>query len=49
VIINIDRFDNTTAASIPLAFDDAAASGRRKTGDLVLLVSVGAGFTAGSV
>jgi 3-oxoacyl-[acyl-carrier-protein] synthase-3 len=49
VIINIDRFGNTTAASIPLALDDAAASGRLKRGDLVLLVSVGAGFTAGSV
>jgi 3-oxoacyl-[acyl-carrier-protein] synthase-3 len=49
VVINIDRFGNTTAASIPLALDDAAASGRLKRGDLVLLVSVGAGFTAGSV
>jgi 3-oxoacyl-[acyl-carrier-protein] synthase-3 len=49
VVINIDRFGNTTAASIPLALDDAVGSGRLKRGDLVLLVSVGAGFTAGSV
>jgi 3-oxoacyl-[acyl-carrier-protein] synthase-3 len=49
VVINIDRFGNTTAASIPLALDDAATSGRLNRGDLVLLVSVGAGFTAGSV
>ena len=49
VVINIDRFGNTTAASIPLALDDAVGSRRLKRGDLVLLVSVGAGFTAGSV
>jgi len=49
VIINIDRFGNTTAATIPLALDDAVCSGRLKKGDLVLLASVGAGFTAGAV
>jgi 3-oxoacyl-[acyl-carrier-protein] synthase-3 len=49
VIINIERFGNTTAATIPLALNDAACSGRLKKGSLVLLASVGAGFTAGAV
>jgi 3-oxoacyl-[acyl-carrier-protein] synthase-3 len=49
VIINIERFGNTTAATIPLALDDAVCSGRLKRGDLVLLASVGAGFTVGAV
>jgi 3-oxoacyl-[acyl-carrier-protein] synthase-3 len=49
VIINIDRFGNTTAATIPLALNDAVCSGRLKKGDLVLLASVGAGFTVGAV
>jgi 3-oxoacyl-[acyl-carrier-protein] synthase-3 len=49
VIINIEKFGNTTAATIPLALNDAVEDGRLKRGDLVLLVSVGAGFTVGSV
>jgi 3-oxoacyl-[acyl-carrier-protein] synthase III len=49
VIINLERYGNTTAATIPLALSDAMASGRLKKGDLVLLASVGAGFTVGSV
>ena len=49
VIINIERFGNTTAATIPLALNDAVDPGRLKKGDLVLLASVGAGFTVGSV
>jgi 3-oxoacyl-[acyl-carrier-protein] synthase-3 len=49
VIINIDKYGNTTAATIPLALDDAVKSGRLKKGDLILLTSVGAGFTVGSV
>jgi len=49
VIINIERFGNTTAATIPLALNDAVASGRLTKGSLVLLASVGAGFTAGAV
>ena len=48
-LVNIDRFGNTTAATIPLALNDAVCSGRLKKGDLVLLASVGAGFTAGGV
>ena len=49
VVINIERFGNTTAATIPLALNDAMNEGRLKKGDLVLLCSVGAGFTVGSV
>ena len=43
------RYGNTTAATIPLALNDAVADGRLKKGSLVLLASVGAGFTVGSV
>jgi 3-oxoacyl-[acyl-carrier-protein] synthase-3 len=46
VIINIDRFGNTTAGTIPIAMNTALEEGRLKKGDLVLLASVGAGFTA---
>jgi 3-oxoacyl-[acyl-carrier-protein] synthase-3 len=49
VIINLERFGNTTGATIPLALADAAADGRLHHGDLVLLASVGAGFTVGAV
>ena len=49
VIINLEKFGNTTAATIPLALADARAEGHLKKGDLVLLASVGAGFTVGSV
>ena len=49
VIVNIERFGNTTAGTIPLALNDAVNEGRLKKGDLVLLASVGAGFTVGSV
>jgi len=49
VIINIEKFGNTTAATIPLALNDAVQDCRLKRGDLVLLVSVGAGFTVGSI
>ena len=48
VIINIDRYGNTTAATIPLAMKTALDEGRLKKGDLVLLASVGAGFTVGA-
>ena len=48
VIVNIDRYGNTTAATIPLAMDSARQTGKLKKGDLVLLASVGAGFTAGA-
>jgi 3-oxoacyl-[acyl-carrier-protein] synthase-3 len=48
VIINIDRFGNTTAGTIPLAMDTARQEGKLKKGDLVMLASVGAGFTVGA-
>src|SRR5437867_6207788 len=48
VIINIDRYGNTTAGTVPLAMDTARQEGRLKKGDLVLLASVGAGFTVGA-
>jgi 3-oxoacyl-[acyl-carrier-protein] synthase-3 len=48
VIINIDRYGNTTAGTIPLAMNTAIDTGRLKKGDLVLLASVGAGFTIGA-
>ena len=48
VIINIDRFGNTTAATIPLATRDAVESGRIKKGDLVVFAAVGAGYTVGA-
>ena len=47
IIINIDRYGNTTAGTIPLAMGTALEEGRLKKGDLVLLASVGAGFTVG--
>jgi len=48
VVINIDRYGNTTAGTIPLAMHTALEEGRLKKGDLVLLASVGAGFTVGA-
>ncbi len=49
VMVNIDRYGNTTAGTIPLGLRDAVAEGRLKKGDLVLLVAVGAGYTTGGV
>ncbi|HEY1219782.1 MAG TPA: beta-ketoacyl-ACP synthase III [Bryobacteraceae bacterium] len=48
VSINIDRYGNTTAATIPLATRDAICQGRLKKGDLVLFAAVGAGYTVGA-
>jgi 3-oxoacyl-[acyl-carrier-protein] synthase-3 len=48
VVINIDRYGNTTAGTIPLAMNTAREEGKLKKGDLVLLASVGAGFTVGA-
>jgi len=48
VSVTIDRFGNTTAATIPLGLEDSVEKGRLKKGDLVLLVTVGAGYTTGS-
>jgi 3-oxoacyl-[acyl-carrier-protein] synthase-3 len=49
VMVNIDRYGNTTAGTIPLGMWDAIAQGRLKKGDLVLLAAVGAGYTTGGV
>ena len=49
VMVNIDRYGNTTAGTIPLGLCDAAEQGRLRKGDLVLLVAVGAGYTSGSM
>ncbi len=48
VIINIDEYGNTTAGTIPLAMQTAIGQSKLKKGDLVLLASVGAGFTTGA-
>jgi 3-oxoacyl-[acyl-carrier-protein] synthase III len=48
VIINIDRYGNTTAGTIPLAMRTALDEGKLKKGDLLLIAAVGAGFTSGA-
>ena len=48
VIINIDRYGNTTSATLPLATRDAIQAGKVKKGDLVLFAAVGAGYTVGA-
>jgi 3-oxoacyl-[acyl-carrier-protein] synthase-3 len=48
IMMNIDRYGNTTAATIPLATRDAVEQGRLKKGDLVLFAAVGAGYTVGA-
>ena len=45
VFVNLDKYGNTSSASIPLALDEARRTGRIKTGDLVALVTFGGGFT----
>ncbi len=49
VMVNIDRYGNTTAATIPLGLRDAVAEGRLRKGDLVLILTVGAGYTTGGI
>jgi 3-oxoacyl-[acyl-carrier-protein] synthase-3 len=48
IIVNIDRYGNTTAGTIPLAMGTAIEEGKLKKGSLVMLASVGAGFTVGA-
>jgi len=48
VMVNVDRYGNTSSASIPLALEQARAEGRLREGTLVMLVAFGAGFTWGS-
>jgi len=49
VVINLDRYGNTTAGTIPLALNEAVETKRVKRGDLVMMASVGAGFTVGGM
>ncbi|MGH9804386.1 MAG: 3-oxoacyl-[acyl-carrier-protein] synthase III C-terminal domain-containing protein, partial [Candidatus Acidiferrales bacterium] len=49
VMLNISRYGNTTAGTIPLALVDALEEGRLKKNDLILLLSVGAGYTTGGM
>ncbi len=48
VLVNLDRYGNTTAASVPLVLDEAAVAGRLNRGDHVLLMGFGAGLTWGA-
>jgi 3-oxoacyl-[acyl-carrier-protein] synthase III len=48
VVVNVDRFGNTSSGSIPLALGDAATDGRLRPGQLVLMTGMGAGLTWGS-
>jgi 3-oxoacyl-[acyl-carrier-protein] synthase-3 len=48
VVINIDRYGNTTAGTIPIAMQTAVQENKLKKGDLLLIAAVGAGFTAGA-
>ena len=48
VFVNLDRYGNTSGASIPLALDEAMVAGRIKRGDLVLICGFGAGLTWGT-
>jgi 3-oxoacyl-[acyl-carrier-protein] synthase-3 len=48
VVVNVDRYGNTSSGSIPLALADAAQDGRVKPGELVLMTGMGAGLTWGS-
>jgi len=48
VFVNVDRYGNTSAASVPIGMDEARKDGRLKKGDLVAAVAFGAGFTWGA-
>ena len=48
VVVTVDKHGNTSAASIPLAFDTAVRDGRIKRGDVILMEAFGGGFTWGS-
>jgi 3-oxoacyl-[acyl-carrier-protein] synthase-3 len=49
MIVNLDRYGNTSSATIPMAYDEVVRSGRLKTGDLVLFTGFGGGFTWGAI
>jgi 3-oxoacyl-[acyl-carrier-protein] synthase-3 len=48
VVVNVERYGNTSSGSIPLALQDAVADGRLRRGSLVLMTGMGAGLTWGS-
>jgi 3-oxoacyl-[acyl-carrier-protein] synthase-3 len=48
VFLNLDRYGNTSAASVAIALDEAVAGGKIRRGDLILLLVFGAGFTWGA-
>jgi 3-oxoacyl-[acyl-carrier-protein] synthase-3 len=48
VVVTVDEHANTSAASVPLAFDTAVKDGRIKRGDVVVLEAMGGGFTWGA-
>jgi len=49
IFVNVDRYGNTSAASVPLALAEAIDTGRVKVGDRIVFVAFGAGFTSGAV
>ena len=49
MFINIDRYGNTTAGTIPICIDEAVEFGRLQDGNLLLIAAFGAGFTWGSM
>lgn len=49
IYVNVDRYGNTSAASVPIALTEAVADGRVKPGDRIVFVAFGAGFTSGAV
>jgi 3-oxoacyl-[acyl-carrier-protein] synthase-3 len=49
VFVNVDRYGNTSAASVPLALSEAVGAGRVKPGDRLVLVAFGAGLTSGAI
>jgi hypothetical protein len=49
IFVNVDRYGNTSAASVPLALAEAVDTGRVKVGDKIVFVAFGAGFTSGAV
>jgi hypothetical protein len=49
MFVNVDRYGNTSAASVPIALAEAVDSGRIKIGDKVVLVAFGAGLTSGGI
>ena len=48
VFLNISEYGNTSAASVPIAFDECVRSGKIKRGDIVIFVAFGAGLTWGA-